>query len=58
MLARPGAPLAGRLLAVGMLTLLGVYSSGLLVAALVGGTATAVAGGCVTAIGQATLRRR
>lgn len=46
------------LLAGAMLVLLGVFSSGLFVAALVGGTATAVAGGCVTAIGQATLRRR
>ncbi|MGI3785499.1 MAG: DUF1707 SHOCT-like domain-containing protein [Janthinobacterium lividum] len=46
------------MLAGGMLMVLGTYSSALLVAALVGGTATAVAGGCVTAIGQATLRRR
>ena len=46
------------LLAGGMLMVLGAYSSGLVVAALVGGTTTAVAGGCLTAIGQATLRRR
>jgi hypothetical protein len=46
------------MLAGGMLAVLGAYSSVLVVAALVGGTATAVAGGCVTAIGQATLRRR
>ncbi|HEY0237890.1 MAG TPA: DUF1707 domain-containing protein [Friedmanniella sp.] len=46
------------LLAGGMLMMLGAYSSGLVLAALVGGTATAVAGGCLTAIGQATLRRR
>lgn len=46
------------LLAGGMLLVLGAYSAGLFVAALVGGTATAVAGGCVTAIGRRTLRRR
>ena len=46
------------LLAGGMLVLLGAYSPALFLAALVGGTATAVAGGCVTAIGRATLRRR
>ncbi|MGI3779427.1 MAG: DUF1707 SHOCT-like domain-containing protein [Janthinobacterium lividum] len=46
------------MLAGGMLLVLGSYSSALVVAALVGGTATAVAGGCVAAIGQATLRRR
>lgn len=46
------------MLAGGMLLVLGAYSSALFVAALVGGTATALAGGCVTAIGQATLRRR
>lgn len=46
------------LLAGGMLMLLGAYSPALFVAALVGGTATAGAGGCVIAIGQATLRRR
>jgi Domain of unknown function (DUF1707) len=46
------------MLAGGMLMVLGAYNAGLVVAALVGGTATAVVGGCVTAIGQATLRRR
>nr|WP_232530716.1 DUF1707 domain-containing protein [Microlunatus antarcticus] len=46
------------MLAGGMLLLLGSYNGALVVAALLGGTATAVAGGCVTAIGQATLRRR
>lgn len=46
------------MLAGGMLMVLGAYSAGLVVAALVGGTATAVAGGCVTAVGHATLRRR
>ena len=46
------------MLAGGMLVLLGSYDGALFVAALVGGTATAVAGGCLTAIGQATLRRR
>jgi hypothetical protein len=46
------------LLAGGLLMVLGAYNPALFVAALVGGTATAVAGGCVTAIGQATLRRR
>ena len=46
------------LLAGGMLVLLGAYNVGFFLAALVGGTATAVAGGCVTAIGHATLRRR
>jgi len=46
------------MLAGGMLMVLGTSSGALLVAALVGGTATAVAGASVTAIGQATLRRR
>lgn len=46
------------LLAGGMLLVLGAYDPALFVAALVGGTATAVAGGCVTAIGRATLHRR
>ncbi|GAA3574645.1 hypothetical protein GCM10022197_34610 [Microlunatus spumicola] len=46
------------MLAGGMLMVLGTYNGALLVAALIGGTATALAGGCVTAIGQATLRRR
>jgi hypothetical protein len=46
------------MLAGGMLAVLGAYNGALFVAALVGGTATAVAGGCVTAIGLATLRRR
>ena len=46
------------LLAGGMLLLLGAYNAGLFAAALVGGVATAVAGGCVHAIGHATLRRR
>ena len=46
------------LLAGGMLLTLGAYSQGLFVAALVGGTATAVAGGCLNAIGHATARRR
>lgn len=46
------------LLAGGMLMVLGAYNSALFLAALVGGTATAVAGGCVVAVGQATLRRR
>ena len=46
------------LLAGGMLMVLGTYSPALFVAALAGGTATAVAGGCAVAVGQATLRRR
>ena len=46
------------LLAGGMLVVLGAYNGALFLAALVGGTATAVAGGCVVAVGQATLRRR
>ena len=46
------------LLAGGMLMALGVYSFAFFVAALVGGTATAVVGGCAVAIGHRTLRRR
>jgi len=46
------------LLAGGMLLVLGAYNPALFVAALVGGTATAVAGGCVTTLARATLRRR
>ena len=46
------------LLAGGMLLVLGAYNPALFVAALVGGTATAVAGGCVAAIGRAALRPR
>ena len=46
------------LLAGGLLLLLGASNPALFVAALVGGTATAVAGGCVVAVGRATLRRR
>jgi hypothetical protein len=46
------------LLAGGMLLVLGAYNPALFVAALVGGTAAAVGGGCLTAIGRATLRRR
>lgn len=46
------------LLAGGMLLVLEAYSPALFFAALVGGTATAVAGGCVTALGRATSRRR
>lgn len=45
------------LLAGGMLLVLGAYNPGLFVAALVGGTATAVAGGCVAALGRAAHRR-
>ena len=45
------------LLAGGMLLALGAYDPALLVAAVVGGTATAVAGGCVTAIGRGVHRR-
>ena len=46
------------LLAGGMLLALGAFSPAFFVAALVGGTATAVAGGCAVAVGQRTLRRR
>lgn len=46
------------LLAGGMLLVLGAYNPGLFVAALVGGTATAVAGGCASAIGRAARRPR
>jgi hypothetical protein len=62
--ARPAVPflvslvVLSLMLAGGMLMVLGAYNGALFLAALVGGTATAVAGGCVTAIGQATLRRR
>lgn len=65
--ARPGSDLApvlatvvvlSLLLAGGMLLVLGAYSPALFVAALVGGTATAVAGGCATALARSTLRRR
>lgn len=65
--ARPGSDLApvlatvvvlSLLLAGGMLLVLGAYSPALFVAALVGGTATAVAGGCVTTLARSTLRRR
>ena len=44
------------LLAGGMLLVLGAYNPGLFVAALVGGTATAVGGGCVAALGRAAHR--
>lgn len=46
------------LLADGMLVALGAFSPAFFVAALVGGTATAVAGGCAVAVAQRTLRRR
>lgn len=46
------------LLAGGMLLALGAYDPALFVAALVGGTATAVAGACGAVVGQRTLRRR
>ena len=46
------------LVAGGMLLVLGTYDVGLFVAALLGGTAAAVAGACATAVAQATLRRR
>jgi hypothetical protein len=40
-----------------MLLVLGAYNPALFLAALVGGTATAVAGACVTSLGQAARRR-
>ena len=46
------------LLAGGMLLVLGAYNPALFVAALVGGVATAVAGGCLTEVGRAVTRRR
>lgn len=46
------------LLAGGMLMVLGAYNGALFLAALVGGTATAVAGVCGTVIARSTLRRR
>lgn len=46
------------LLAGGMLLALGAYDVALFAAALVGGTATAVAGACTVVLGQAALRRR
>lgn len=46
------------ILAGGMLLVLGAYSGVLFMAALVGGTATAVAGACATVVGRSTLRRR
>lgn len=46
------------LLAGGMLLVLGAYNPALFVAALVGGTATAVAGAAAAVVGQRTLRRR
>lgn len=45
------------LVAGGMLAVLGTYDFALFVAALLGGTATAVAGACATAIAQVSLRR-
>jgi hypothetical protein len=46
------------LLAGGMLLVLGAYNPALFLAALVGGTATAVGGSCVTVLAQAAWRRR
>jgi len=46
------------LLAGGMLLVLGLYSPALFVAALVGGTATAVAGGCTVALRRSAWRSR
>ncbi len=46
------------LLAGGMLLVLGAYHPGLFVAALVGGTATAVVGGCATTMWRAVTQRR
>lgn len=50
--------LVALLVAGGMLTALGAYNFGFFVAALLGGTATAVAGGCAVVVAQRTLRRR
>lgn len=46
------------MLAGGMLVVLGAVNPALFLAALVGGTATAVAGGCATVLTQAAWRRR
>jgi hypothetical protein len=46
------------LLAGGMLLVLGAYNPALFLAALVGGTATAVGGSCVTVLALAAWRRR